>query len=673
MNSRYIIKLNVLAVAALSIMIISGFSKSSVIQKPEQIKVNRSVDSVIKELGEVPRPEHPRPDFFRGNWMNLNGRWDFAFDPDNSGIREGWNDSKSFAEQIVVPFCPESLLSGIHDEGFHPICWYARSFDVADSLLGQRLRLHFGAVDYRADVWLNGILLGQHEGGYDPFVFDVTEIIKKRANRLVVRADDDPNELKPRGKQSPELIPSGCIYMRVTGIWQTVWLERVGSAFISNFKVFADPDKGLVKLNILTDGQGKNLHLSATIKHKGEVIAEVQEDLSRSSAVLNVSVPNPELWEPDNPVLYDLDLKLINHGGNEKDHVQSYFGFRKVTVSDGMISLNNKPFFLISALDQGYYPEGLYTSPTDEDLCRDIKWAKQYGLNNVRKHQIIPEPRFYYWCDKLGLTVWGEMPDWGADKQGKKFLEEWEAFLNRDFNHPSIIAWVPTNEWTNPNDENSNQSKVKLYEATKALDPTRLVIDNSGYCHTKTDITDLHVNPRGENGINAWGNWWDRWHQSIDETGNFQAYPDKPTYCKGFKHQGQPVIISEVGNWKITELPPMGSWEPYGYGHPFRNGLVETAENYLAVYRDYFLALMAEPSCAGFSYVQLYDVEGEVNGYLTYDRRPKILPERIAEIHSEGLRRRNAGKLEKSKDSSLHSGSIQNEMRNILLLVRHYY
>lgn len=612
---------------------------SSGIQNPKEFGLKNSVDSVIKVLGPVPRPEHPRPDLFRENWMNLNGRWEFAFDPNDSGLSEGWNEAKVLSGQIVVPFCPESILSGINDKSPHNVCWYAHSFDVGETLVKDRLRLHFGAVDYRADVWLNGIHMGQHEGGYDPFDFDVTKIIKRKDNRLVVRVHDDPKENKSKGKQSDS--PSGCMYTRVTGIWQTVWLERVGSTFISGYKIITYPDKGLLQLRILTEGQDKNLQLSGLVSLNGEIIAQGLVDKSDSLSILYITVTNPELWEPNNPVLYDLDLKVLTSEGTEIDCVHSYFGFRKVTANGGSILLNDKPFFLISALDQGYYPEGLYTPPTDEELRRDVEWAKKYGLNNVRKHQIVAEPRFYYWCDKLGLTVWGEMPDWGADRKDEKFMKEWKMLLDRDFNHPSIITWVPSNEWKSPDDKIINQTKVKLYETTKVLDPTRLVIDNSGYCHTITDITDLHVNPKGLNGAVTWGNWWNSWRRSIEETGNFPAYPNRPAYCTGFKHMGQPVVISEVGNWSISEYPPMGNWKPYGYSNPFKEGkMVATAEEYLSIYRDYFLSLMNEPLCAGFSYVQLYDVEGEDNGYLTYDRRPKVSPEKIAEIHAEGLRLR---------------------------------
>jgi len=592
----------------------------------------RSIEWILAELGPVPRPEHPRPQRVRERWQNLNGVWEFAFDPDDAGLREGWSDGRGLARKIVVPFCPESLLSGVFDEGFHPVCWYARTFDLPEALRGQRVLLHFGAVDYRADVWLNGRHLGRHEGGYDPFQFDVTAAVKPTGNRLTVRAHDDPREAKPRGKQSPARYPAGCTYMRITGIWQTVWLEGVGKTFVRDWVLRPDPETGRLDVRAACDGPADGLRLQVSVRRDGKEAARAEAALASSEVQLTVTVPDVRTWSPEDPALYDLELRLCTGDGQPVDRVGTYAGFRRIETRDGSYRLNGKPFFFASALDQGYYPTGLYTAPSDADLCRDVEWARRYGLNGVRKHQIVADPRYYYWCDHLGLTVWGEMADWGADvSDTDRFLREWRRCVVRDVNHPCIISWVPLNERTSPDDERVSRTKVRIYEATKSLDPTRPVIDNSGYCHAKTDVIDLHVNP--PDGA-ACRKWWADWRRSIAESGNFPAYPNRPAYAKGFRHQGQPVVISETGNWRITECPPMGLWMPYGYGP------IPTVRQYLDRYRDFFLALIAEPDCAGFSYVQLYDVEGEVNGYLTYDRKPKVPPEVIRAIHAQGLRAR---------------------------------
>jgi len=634
-------KARIMAMAALIVIPSAGGNMTAApgAQEVGASVTPRSIKSILKELGSVPRPEHPRPDRYRSEWHSLNGVWEFNFDAKDTGKAESWQNQQTLGDQrIVVPFAPESVLSGVHDEGFHNLCWYARDFDLPDSLRGRRLLLHFGAVDYRAEVWLNGQRLGNHEGGYDPFDFDVTTIAKPTGNRLVVRVDDDPAEAKPRGKQSPDLHPSGCLYMRVTGIWQTVWLEAVGSTFVRDWTVRADPATGEVALQVCVDGSTADLQLAAEVAATGEPAVGAKTAVSADKpTVLSLRVPNPAAWRPETPALYDLDLRLTNREGQEVDRVRSYLGFRRIEIRNGEYLLNGKPFFLVSALDQGYNPTGLYTPPTDDFQREDVLWAKRYGLNGIRKHQIVAEPRFLYWCDRLGLTVWSEMGDWGINvsdiKNTDSFLRQWQRCVERNVNHPSIITWVAMNEQTKP-EPAAIAFKVRAYEATRSLDPTRPVIDNSGYCHTKTDVADLHVNPPDGK---ASREWWEAWRRSIAEKGNFPAWPNRPAYCDGFRHQGQPVVISETGNWWIRELPPKGLWEPYGAGP------LPTVEAFLERYRDFFTALMTERECAGFSYVQFYDVEGEANGYLTYDRKPKMQPEAIRAIHAEGLRLR-AGK-----------------------------
>ena len=592
-----------------------------------------TMDDLIARLGAVPRPEHPRPDRLRADWLNLNGVWTFAWDDEDRGRAEGWADGRDLPGRVLVPFCPESPLSGVHDEALHATCWVARSLDLPANLQGRRVLLHFGAVDTEAEVWLNGALLGRHVGGYDPFCFDVTDRLQPQDNRLTVRIHDDPRAAKPRGKQSPERTPKGCLYMRVTGLWQTVWLEAVGEAYVADWVLTAAAEGHLCLRAEVGGAAEQACRLALRMTLDGGEIMTAEAPVQDGEADLRVSVPDVQTWSPDSPTLYDLDLSLLGEGGQVLDQVTTYTGFRSVTIEGDKLLLNGEELFLISALDQGYNPEGLYTPPTDDFQKEDVLWARRHGLNNIRKHQIVAEPRFLYWCDRLGLTLWGEMADWGADiiAGHDDFWREWSACVRRDRNHPCLITWVPTNERHSPHDHDNSLAKARLYRETRALDPTRPVIDTSGYCHTDTDVCDLHVNPPdGE----ACRQWWEQWRQSIAATANFPAYPDRPTYDPGYQHRGQPVVFSETGNWWIRELPTSGPWENYGYGP------VETVADFLALYRDFFLALMSEPDCAGFSYVQLYDVEGEVNGYLTYDRQPKTPAEDIAAIHAEGLRLR---------------------------------
>jgi len=582
----------------------------------------RSIESITKDLGDTPRPEHPRPDRVRQNWLNLNGVWEFAFDKEDA--------EKPLTCKIVVPFCPESVLSGYYDEDLHYNCRYARNFDLPQNMQGKRVLLHFGAVDYQANVWLNGRHIGEHVGGYGSFTFDITDAVKPTGNRLVVVVVDDATQAKPKGKQSTERYPHGCIYMRTTGIWQTVWLEAVGETYIKDWLIDTDIDKGEITVEPLLDGDSEGMQITAVACFGGKEVARTN---APAGDKLSITIHDPKLWSPDTPNLYDLHLTLTRDGA-EIDSVDTYAGLRKVETKNGQVYLNGKPFFVISALDQGFYPDGIYTPPTDDALRADVEWAKKYGLNHVRKHQVVAEPRFHYWCDKLGLTIWEEMADWGSDiiNNMDAFLGEWSECVKRDINHPCIIGWVPSNERKAYDDDKMNQAKVRLYEFTKSLDPTRPVVDNSGYCHAKTDIVDLHVNPKdGEDVVR----WWNDWKKSIAETGNFMAWPETPTYCNGFKHEGQPVIISETGNWRVKDEKILGQWEPYGAGP------IDDVEVLTRLYEEFMLAMMAEPECAGFSYVQLYDVEGEVNGYITYDRKPRMSADIIRAVHEKGLKSRS--------------------------------
>ena len=293
----------------------------------------RSVESILEELGAVPRAEHPRPDLYRPLWHNLNGLWEFAFDPADAGRKGNWQNAHKLEGRIIVPFCPESQLSGVYDEGPHPLCWYARSFEFPENLQGRHIRLHFGAVDYRTDVWLNGTHLGQHEGGYDPFDFDVTGFLKPRENRLVLRVDDDMQEAKPKGKQSID--PQGCVYMRVTGIWQTVWLEAVGSTYVSEFAADADPERGRVELRARVNGPDRGLHLAVLIRQEGKEVARGRGEVVDSAAAVSVSVPHPAPWSPARPVLYDLELALLTPAGTGRTEFTATWDFGRSPLRKG--------------------------------------------------------------------------------------------------------------------------------------------------------------------------------------------------------------------------------------------------------------------------------------------------------------------------------------------------
>ncbi|KYH39732.1 MAG: glycoside hydrolase family 2 [Candidatus Bathyarchaeota archaeon B26-2] len=570
----------------------------------------------------LPRPEHPRPDFFRREWLNLNGWWGFRFDDYNLGMREGWHlGREEFDGRIRVPFPFQSKLSGVHDEGIHEVVWYRRRFSIPEEWKGRRVLLHFGAVDYEAKVWLNGHLLGSNVGGYVPFTFDITALMEPE-NILTLRVYD-PNGEQPRGKQDPRPHPHGVLYTRITGIWQTVWLEAVGESYISSIRVVPNVDDGRVSVNVRIMGETEGCALSASVYFAGIVEAEAEKPAEGGEVHLEVPLSEVKLWSPDVPDLYDIRLRVLR-GDEAIDEVESYFGMRKVSVEGGRFLLNNEPYYLKMALDQGYYPDGLYTAPTDSDLKRDVEAAKRLGLNGVRKHQIAPDPRYLYWCDKIGLLVWGEMGDWGMPlNRFEAFWEEWRRVVERDFNHPSVVVWVPFNERNEARRGQENQrALVEVYRRTKDLDPTRPVVDTSGYSHTETDILDIH-NYRWKSGRD-WRNGWSKpWREGKTPRVLLDSL------AEGFEYKGQPIVISEFGGWEIEPYKPIVD-RPI---EPRRLTLKDEYE-FISRYRDVVGAIMEEGSICGFCYTQLYDVEGEVNGFLTYDRKWKVRPEAIAEIHA---------------------------------------
>ncbi|HEX6971697.1 MAG TPA: glycoside hydrolase family 2 TIM barrel-domain containing protein, partial [Limnochordia bacterium] len=447
---------------------------------------------------EIPRPEYPRPQFERQEWLNLNGEWEFAEDPGRSGEARGWSSGTALAGRIVVPFAPESKLSGIGKLDFMPCVWYRRSFSVPAAWADRRVHLHFGAVDYHATVWVNGQKAGEHRGGYVPFSFDITALLRPGENELVVRAvDETRSPLQPSGKQSERYASHGCHYTRTTGIWQTVWLEPVPEWHLAGLRLTPDRpgSRALLEVRIggAVPGSGPaGMRLTARALVQGAVVAEVQVPATAPLTQIVLEIPGAREWSPEDPFLYDCELVLEGPGG-VVDRVRSYFGLRQIELRDRAIWLNGRPLFQRLVLDQGFYPDGIYTAPSDDALRRDIELAQAMGFNGARLHEKVFEPRFLYWADRLGYLVWGEFPNWGLDHRHPEALErvlgEWLVALERDYNHPSLVGWCPFNE--TPNHQNPELIRT-VYRLTKQIDPTRPVIDTSGYVHVETDIYDCH-------------------------------------------------------------------------------------------------------------------------------------------------------------------------------------
>lgn len=561
--------------------------------------------------GVVPRPEYPRPDLVRAEWLNLNGTWDFALDPSASGEERGLPDGAGFDRTILVPFAPESPLSGVGYKDFLGAAWYKRRFAVPPAWRGRRVLLNFEACDYAATVWLNGKRAGGHEGGYTPFSLDITDVLGSGENTLVVRARDDQRTgRQPTGKQSGRLESYGCFYRRTTGLWQTVWLEPVSAVRIADYRVDTDIDNGRAMIEVRLDRPpGGGLVRLTVTDGRRRIFSEARNAAAR--VAFAVPVPNARLWDVRRPNLYDIEM-AYERDGRVEDQVAGYFGMRKVEVRGNAFFLNNRPLFLRTVLDQGFYPDGIYTAPSDDALRRDIELAMGLGFDGARLHQRVFERRFLSWADRLGYLAWGEFADWGLDIGAPAafltFAREWTEALERDIRHPSVIGWCPFNErWG----RNSPGLIEAVFRLTKSLDPSRPVIDASGGYHEACpDIYDAHNYDQDPAAFKAAFDGLLRVPPAAfvnGDRGNHSPY------------LGQPYYVSEYGG--IWWNPGQVDAKSWGYGDRPR-----TLEEFLDRYRRLTGALLANPAVAGFCYTQLYDVEQEVNGLLTFDRRPKHDP-----------------------------------------------
>lgn len=581
-------------------------------------------------LKQVPRAEYPRPQFERRDWLCLNGEWAFAFDDGHIGERQHWeSESSAFDRKINVPFAFQSKLSGIADTGFHDVVWYRKTFDVPKTWAGRRVLLHFGAVDYAAKVWVNGCLAVAHEGGHTPFQADITDFLQAEGvQTIVVRAQDFSKDVTlPRGKQFWLEKSASIFYTRTTGIWQSVWLEPVNDIHLKKVKMTPDIDRDEIRIASYVEGMrdSKDVQLEIGIYYGGELIARNTQLIAQAyesrTIRLNVFAEHGygHLWSPEHPHLYDVSFRLLR-GGKVMDEVNSYFGMRKISIEQGKLYLNNHPYYQRLALDQGYFPDGVLTAPSDEALKADVEWAKKLGFNGVRKHQKTEDPRFLYWCDKLGLLLWSEAAnayDY-SEEYVRKFTAEWQEMIERDYNHPCVVAWVPLNEsWGVPkvrSDSRQQHHGLTMYHLTKSLDETRPVIYNDGWEQMKTDLLTIHDYESRKEVL-------ERRYASAESA--VQGTPGgRQIFVGGAAYEGQPIMISEFGGIAFKK----SEWEGWGYSG------AENEEDFLKRLHAVFSGLYASPVVQGFCYTQLTDVEQEINGLLTYDRQPKAPIEQIRAI-----------------------------------------
>lgn len=601
----------ILGALCASLLVVQAFAQ----WKPAGDKIKTSWAEQVNPQQVL--PEYPRPIMERADWQNLNGEWDYAIRP------KGEVEPATFDGKILVPFAVESSLSGVQQMvGQENELWYKRTFQVPAAWKGKEILLHFGAVDWQADVFVDDVLIGSHVGGYTPFTLNVTPYLSAKSvtHKLVVRVWDPSDKgYQPRGKQVSN--PEGIWYTPVTGIWQTVWLEPVNASHITAIKAIPDVDKQVMHVTVSTCSPSLASDIvEVELLDKGQVIASAKGVQGKE---LRLAVKQPTLWEPSNPYLYDMKVRLTKNG-RSVDEVKSYTAFRKIsTVRDAQglmrMCLNDKPLFQYGPLDQGWWPDGLYTAPTDEALLYDIKKTKEWGFNMIRKHVKVEPARWYYHCDKEGILVWQDMPSgdmdnqWaprvyngGTDRQRTEasianYYQEWKEIMDLCVSNPSVVVWVPFNEaWGQFDTE-------KVVAWTKAYDPSRLVNPASGGNHRPCgDILDLH------------------------------NYPGPNMFLF------DPIRVNVLGEYGGIGLAVEDHlwWNKRNWGYiQFKNSDEVTAEyvKYAKQLKDFVKK--------GFSaavYTQTTDVEGEVNGLMTYDRKViKINEAQVRAVNQEVIRSMN--------------------------------
>lgn len=569
---------------------------------------------------------YPRPQLERAEWFSLDGEWDFALDPEAR-----WKLPREVAwnQRIRVPFSPETSASGVADTGFYRACWYRRDFDAPLLDPGQQLLLHFAAVDYRTTVWVNGAVVAEHEGGYTPFTGDITEYLSNGPQTVVVWAQDDPANLsKPRGKQDWQLDPHSIWYPRTTGIWQSVWMERVSSTHLTSLRWTPNVERWEIGFEAWVKGERRDgIRLHVALRAGDMLLADdtyvvVAGEVHRRIALSDPGIDdyrNELLWSPSSPTLIEADLKLCGPEGELLDQAHSYTALRSIGAQGDKFVLNGRPYQLRMVLDQGYWPETGLTAPDDDAFLRDVELAKALGFNGVRKHQKIESPRYLYWADKLGLLVWEEMPS--AYRFTRISIErltrQWAEVISRDANHPCIIAWVPFNEsWGVPDlpDSPAQRHYVQaLYHLTKTLDPSRPVIGNDGWESVATDIIGIHDYDDNPDRIAQ--------RYGIEEVPRLfkRERPGGRLLLLEAQVHEQPIMLSEFGG--IAFSRDVHTW---GYSR------TESAEEFAHRYMKLLSVVRSLPILAGFCYTQFTDTYQEANGLLYADRTPKIPIEEIA-------------------------------------------
>ena len=593
----------------------------------------------MQPTASLPRPEYPRPQFVRDDWLCLNGEWQFEIDPADSGLARGLRDKPVLDGRITVPFCPESSLSGVGHVDFLEAVWYRRDIVVPASWTGPRLRLHFQASDYDTTVWVNGEEVVRHRGGFTPFFAEIGALVKPgETATVVVRARDrNRTEAQPGGKQSVRFENAGCHYTRTTGIWQTVWLEPLPATAFERPRITPDLARRRFRLELPLSGDATGLAVRAVLRDAdgAEVArAETPADTDFTPALdLDVPAGRLHLWGPGDGYLYGIELALVAPDGRVVDAARSYAGMRSIAFRGKAVLINGRPVFQRQVLDQGYYADGIMTAPSDEALVRDIELSMAAGFNAARLHQKVFEERFLYHADRLGYLVWGEFGDWGVRENVERcpplrhqpfaaLMAQWNDALARDYSHPSIVGWCPLNEtWRDISDEYEALDDMTrgLYAATKNADRSRPVLDASGYSHRQpfADVYDCHDYDQNPETFRAR-------HDRLREGKPYANFnDDEGRRPNSLPYAGQPYFVSEFGGirWAPGQENNAKSW---GYGNA-----PKSIDEYMTRFEGLTAALLDNPDMFGYCYTQLTDVFQEQNGIYGFDRSEKFDMARI--------------------------------------------
>lgn len=580
------------------------------------------------------RRNHPRPQFIRKDWVSLDGIWAFRFDDQNVGVGAGWFNGLKDTQAITVPFTYETELSGIGDQAHHDIVWYERTFEIETV---ENYALIFEGVDYECRVWLNGHLIGAHQGAYERFAFDLKNHLVIGENQVVVRVTDSLACDQPRGKQRWLKDNFGCWYVQTTGIWKSVWLEKqLSSLCLAGVKLTPDldADQILMEPSLYDQYMGANdgYRFEAEVTFGGQLVSTYRGLLTHNMLAISLDTRLQEdacwgtrVWSPAQPNLYDVVFRLYDAADNLLDEVYSYFGMRKISIENGQVLLNNRQLYQRLILDQGYWEESSITPPSVEALELDVDRVLEMGYNGLRKHQKIEDERFMYLCDQKGLLVWVEMPstyDFN-DRAIENITNEWLQIVKQHYNHPCVITWVPFNEsWGIKgivNLKKPQQLTEGIYHLTKAIDSNRPVITNDGWEHTVSDILTLHD-------YEEFGQLFAERYADKGKIVNNEVMFNNEwfAFAEGYGYKGQPVIISEFGGIAFA-TDKEGNW---GYGDQ-----VQDAEQFMNRFEHIHHAIQDLPYVTGYCYTQLTDVEQEVNGLLDVDRKPKVEPTKVKEIN----------------------------------------